>query len=89
MVSELTEFTLAEAPNGRYRCIELQVTGSDAIRLKRLGVCEERNLEVVYKGDPMILQVAGAQIGISRRLAELVRVDAEVATDIESSDLVS
>jgi Fe2+ transport system protein FeoA len=48
--------------------------GPEVTRLKRLGVCGGRRLEIVHAGDPMILRVAGTQIGLSRQLARSVYV---------------
>lgn len=48
---------------------------SDDIRkLKAMGICAGRRLEVIKRGDPMILRVFGSRIGLSRRLAACVSV---------------
>ena len=44
------------------------------IRLKRLGICEGKWIHVIQSGDPLIIQVAGCRIGISRHLACNVHV---------------
>ncbi len=46
----------------------------DAIRLRALGVCDGRQVELLRSGDPLIVRVMGSRIGISRRLADQVRV---------------
>ncbi len=46
--------------------------GADEVRLKRMGVCAGRRLDVVQAGDPMIIRVVGARVGLSRRLAERI-----------------
>ena len=47
----------------------------DAIRLKALGLCIGRRVELVRGGDPLIVRVLGARVGISTRLAAQVLVD--------------
>jgi hypothetical protein len=44
-----------------------------------LGLCVGRRVEVVKAGDPMIVRVIGAQVGLSARLAAhvLVAVDSQ------------
>lgn len=51
--------------------IEDQAT---ADQLKAMGVCVGRMIEVVKRGDPLILRVLGSRIGVSARLAKRVRV---------------
>lgn len=46
----------------------------DIRRLKAMGICAGRRLEVVKRGDPMILRVFGSRIGLSNRLAACVKV---------------
>ena len=43
-------------------------------RLMSMGVCEGRMVELILRGDPLILKVFGARIGVSARLARRVRV---------------
>ena len=47
----------------------------DGIRLKRMGVCEGRQIRLVQDGDPLILEVVGCRVGISRRLAAQIQVE--------------
>ncbi len=48
-------------------------TGSlDGVRLKRMGICQGRNIQVIHLGDPLIIHVVGCRVGISRRLAQQV-----------------
>lgn len=47
-------------------------------RLKTLGVCVGRRVEVVRSGNPLILKVFGSRLGISGELA--ARVSVEVCT---------
>ncbi len=43
-------------------------------RLKSMGLCLGRTVEVVKSGDPLIVRVYGTRIGLSARLAEHVKV---------------
>ena len=47
----------------------------DLNRLKAMGVCIDRRIELVQKGDPLIFKVFGSRIGLSARLAEHVEVE--------------
>ena len=44
-------------------------------RLKTLGVCVGRRVELVKGGDPLILRVFGSQLGLSAELAARVLVE--------------
>ncbi|MCA9291873.1 MAG: ferrous iron transport protein A [Phycisphaerales bacterium] len=48
--------------------------GRDGVRLKRMGICEGRRIQLIHDGDPMILRVVGSRIGVSRRLAATILV---------------
>jgi Fe2+ transport system protein FeoA len=50
----------------------------DTHRLKTLGVCVGRRVELVRAGNPLILKVFGSRLGISAELA--ARVQVEVCT---------
>ena len=50
----------------------------DTRRLKTLGVCVGRRVEVVRTGNPLILKIFGSRLGISAELA--ARVQVEVCT---------
>jgi Fe2+ transport system protein FeoA len=47
----------------------------DTQRLKTLGVCVGRRVELVRAGDPLILKVFGSRLGISAELAARVSVE--------------
>lgn len=68
----MTSLTAVNA--GTFECVEIHGDNEAQVRLKRLGVCEGRQVEVVRAGDPMILSAVGARIGISRALAACVKV---------------
>ncbi|HVU08112.1 MAG TPA: FeoA family protein [Verrucomicrobiae bacterium] len=44
-------------------------------RLKTLGVCAGRRVELVRGGDPLILKVFNSRLGLSAELAARVRVE--------------
>ena len=52
----------------------VDVKNTDEVRLKRMGICEGRRIQLVQAGDPLIANVAGARVGISRLLAQHVWV---------------
>ena len=47
----------------------------DTNRLKTLGVCVGRRVELVRAGNPLILKIFGSRLGISAELAARVRVE--------------
>lgn len=57
------------------RVVQVIATSEDILRLKALGVCIGRRIELVKAGDPMIINVVGARVGLSARLAAEVRVE--------------
>ncbi len=56
------------------RVEELDVYSEDATRLKAMGICVGRQVQLMRSGDPMILRVLGARVGLSARLAAGVGV---------------
>ncbi|NNE08419.1 MAG: ferrous iron transport protein A [Gemmatimonadetes bacterium] len=46
----------------------------DLARLKAMGVCAGRTVELVQTGDPLILKVYGTRVGVSARLAKRICV---------------
>lgn len=82
--------TLAAVAPGRFLCARLDpVAGAE--RMKSLGICVGRPLELLSSGDPMILRVCGTSIGLSRQLAAAVRVTplAETAPATPASPLLA
>jgi Fe2+ transport system protein FeoA len=55
------------------RRIEVEDDSMD--RLKALGICIGRQVELVKRGDPLIVRVYGSRLGISSRLANRVLVE--------------
>jgi Fe2+ transport system protein FeoA len=47
----------------------------DTQRLKTLGVCVGRRVELVRAGNPLILKIFGSRLGISAELASRVEVE--------------
>ena len=47
----------------------------DTQRLKTLGVCVGRRVELVRVGDPLIVKIFGSRLGLSAELAARVRVE--------------
>ena len=65
---------LSDASVGRFVCCHVEETGNPGTRMKSLGICAGRPLELVSKGDPLIVRVGNSRIGLSRALAQLVLV---------------
>jgi len=53
----------------------VETDDEDTNRLKTLGVCVGRRVELVRAGNPLILKVFGSRLGISAELAMRVRVE--------------
>lgn len=53
---------------------EIDASNGDLQRLQVMGVCVGRRIAVVKRGDPMIVRVLGARLGLSLELARQVRV---------------
>lgn len=54
---------------------EVEADDEETARLKTLGVCAGRRLELVKSGDPLILKIFGTRLGLSGALAARVRVE--------------
>ena len=54
---------------------DVTVESGDAIRLKSLGICVGRRVQLVKSGDPLVVRVLGARVGLSARLAAGVSVE--------------
>lgn len=50
----------------------IETDGEDIQRLKALGVCVGRQLEVIKRGDPLIIRVFSSRLGLSASLAACV-----------------
>ncbi len=63
------------------RVAQVSAHSDDLRRLQALGVCVGRRVQLVKGGDPMIISVVGARVGLSARLAAEVRVTPIAAED--------
>ena len=57
------------------RVLEVRAEGEDSARLKALGICVGRPIQLVQLGDPLIVRVIGTRIGLSARLATHVLME--------------
>ena len=53
----------------------VETDDEDTNRLKTLGVCVGRRVELVLVGNPLILKIFGSRLGLSAELAARVRVE--------------
>ena len=81
---------LSELPAGAYaRVAYVSAHSDDLRRLQALGVCVGRRIQLVKTGDPLIISVVGARVGLSTRLAAEVRVTPVAAEDSTSVPLAN
>ena len=75
MHAPATSERLDQLPSGT-RAVVHQIDGGDAAiqRLMAMGLCVGRELEVVRHGNPLIVRLLSARIGISGRVAHHVHV---------------
>ena len=66
---------------GCFRVLRVEGDGLEVKRLKRLGLCAEQTVEVVSTGNPLIVSVAGTQLGISRSVTNLITVEPQCQID--------
>ena len=72
-----SEFPLSELRGREARIVSVSADIHDATRLMALGLCVGRRVELVKAGEPMIVRVVGAHVGLSARLAAHVLVAVE------------
>ena len=73
---------LSELGKGEGRVVRVEGDASDVARLMAMGICFGRRVEVIKPGDPLIVRVVGARVGLSARLAaHVVLTRAERAVD--------
>lgn len=91
MASAASPAALAAQKQGFFCCHAVDGDDASARRLKRLGVCEGQRIELVQAGDPMIIRVAGARVGLSRHLASRVLVEfvASAASETTSEQSIA
>jgi Fe2+ transport system protein FeoA len=67
---------LNELPTGSRAVVQhIEPAGEAMQRLMAMGLCVGRELEVVRQGNPLILRLLSARIGVSSRLARHVVVE--------------
>jgi Fe2+ transport system protein FeoA len=73
---------LSELRGRQARVVSVSAEADDALRLMALGICAGRRVELVKAGDPLVVRVVGARVGLSARLAAqvVVAVDDQVAS---------
>ena len=54
--------------------VKVDSESDDVKRLMAMGVCAGRIIKLEQLGDPMILQVMGSKLGVSKRLGTTVNV---------------
>jgi len=79
MLAQNKEIPLPRLLPGQCAVVRRVESESEEVqRLKTMGVCVGRRVEVVRAGDPLIIKIFGSRIGISASLAS--RVWLEVCT---------
>lgn len=70
-----TQVPLDELPEGHCAFVNrIDAPADDADRLKVMGVCVGRRVQLIQRGDPMIIRVLGSRLGLSARLGHQVIV---------------
>jgi Fe2+ transport system protein FeoA len=54
---------------------DVETDDEETARLKTLGVCPGRRVELIRGGDPIILKIFGTRLGLAGTLAARVRVE--------------
>ena len=68
-----SEVRLSELPPRTCAIVSrIETESEDIQRLKTLGVCVGRRIEVIKRGDPLIIRVFSSRLGMSASLAALV-----------------
>jgi Fe2+ transport system protein FeoA len=71
-----TEVRLSELAPRRCAVVRrIETDGEDIQRLKTLGVCVGRQIEVIKRGDPLIIRVFSSRLGLSASLAAHVWIE--------------
>jgi Fe2+ transport system protein FeoA len=68
---------LSRVKTGAVVCIkELAASPELQARLREMGFCEEQKIKLLSRDSNIICQVCNARLGISKRLAEAILVEA-------------
>lgn len=71
---------LSRVRAGATVCIKELATSPDVSeRLREMGICEEQKIKLLTRDSSYICQVCNARLGISRKLAEAILVEATPA----------
>ncbi|MDA1044635.1 MAG: FeoA family protein [Verrucomicrobia bacterium] len=54
--------------------VDIDVPEEEKRRMMSMGICPGRTVELVLRGDPLIVRVFGTRIGLSARLADRITV---------------
>jgi len=74
-IEETTPLLLHQLIPGKVAMIvSVEAADGEIARLKALGLCVGRRVQMVKTGNPLILRVLGSRIGLSERLAEGILV---------------
>jgi Fe2+ transport system protein FeoA len=59
------------------RAVVQHIESEDAAmqQLKAMGLCVGRHIEVIRQGNPLIIRLLGARVGVSGRLARHIHVE--------------
>lgn len=67
---------LHELPSGTRAVVRHIEPADDSLRrLMAMGLCVGREIEIIRQGNPLILKLLGARVGISGRLARHILVE--------------
>ncbi|HMO85793.1 MAG TPA: FeoA family protein [Lacipirellulaceae bacterium] len=64
-------------PEAVARVADVAASHGDETRLKSLGICPGRRIQIIKQGDPIIVRVLGGRVGLSARLAACVSIDVD------------
>lgn len=77
MTTATPSIPMSQLPRGgRAVVVSVDAASSDAVRLKSLGLCAGRSVEVMRASDPLIVRVLGSRVGVASHLAAAVLVSA-------------
>jgi Fe2+ transport system protein FeoA len=67
---------LNQIPSGTGAVVrDIEGRDSAMLRVMAMGLCVGRQLEVVRQGNPLIVRLLGARVGLSGRLAQRIIVE--------------
>ena len=76
MLAQAIHHSLNELPSGTRAIVQRIDAADESIqRLMAMGLCVGREIEIVRQGNPLIVRMLGARIGVSGRVAKHVFVN--------------